>query len=104
MMNTTRYCDWVPTLKITSSGQVSIPADIRRRWNVTRLRMVDHGDHVTFEPIPDNPWEAAIGAFPNISGVTVDQMRALERQEELEREERRYGHLRRRTTGRAAHR
>jgi bifunctional DNA-binding transcriptional regulator/antitoxin component of YhaV-PrlF toxin-antitoxin module len=95
-----RYDSAMPTLKITSSGQVSIPADIRRRWSVTRLRMIDHGDHVTFEPIPDNPWEAAIGAFKNTSGMTMDELRAIERKEGAEREEQKYGRLRRSTTRR----
>jgi bifunctional DNA-binding transcriptional regulator/antitoxin component of YhaV-PrlF toxin-antitoxin module len=92
------------TMKITTSGQVSIPAEIRRRWGVTRLRMVDHGDHVTIEPLPDNPWEASIGAFTNMSGLTVDEARKLERKEEAEREERRYGRVRRGAAGRPAHR
>jgi bifunctional DNA-binding transcriptional regulator/antitoxin component of YhaV-PrlF toxin-antitoxin module len=102
MVGTLRYDHSMTTLKITSSGQVSIPAEVRRRWNVERVRMIDHGDHITFEPLPDNVWEASIGAFENTSGLTVDEMRAIERREEAEREERRYGHLRRRAARRNA--
>jgi bifunctional DNA-binding transcriptional regulator/antitoxin component of YhaV-PrlF toxin-antitoxin module len=88
MVNALTYDECVPTLKITSSGQVSIPAEVRRRWNVNRVRMVDHGDHITFEPIPDNIWEASIGMFENRTGITVDELRAQERAEDAAREER----------------
>jgi len=101
MVRSSIYDECVPILKITSSGQVSIPAEVRRRWNVDRVRMVDHGDHITFEPIPDNIWEASRGLFENRTGITVDELKAQERRDEAEREERRYGSVRRRTTGRA---
>jgi bifunctional DNA-binding transcriptional regulator/antitoxin component of YhaV-PrlF toxin-antitoxin module len=84
----------MPTMKITSSGQISLPADVRRRWGVTRVRLVDHGDHVTLEPIPDDVFAATFGLFAG-PGPTSDQMRQMERDAEAEREERRYGHLRR---------
>ena len=86
----------MPTMKITSSGQISLPADVRRRWGVERVRLVDHGDHVTLEPIPDDVFMAAFGAFPAKDGMTSEQFRAMEREEEAEREERKYGRLRRR--------
>jgi bifunctional DNA-binding transcriptional regulator/antitoxin component of YhaV-PrlF toxin-antitoxin module len=85
----------VPTMKITSSGQISLPADIRRRWAVTRVRLVDHGDHVTLEPFPDDVFAATFGAFAS-KGPTSDEIKQMEREAEAEREERRYGHLRRR--------
>ena len=87
------------TMKITSSGQISLPADVRRRWGVTRVRLVDHGDHVTLEPIPDDVFTATFGAFAG-PGPTSDEMRQMEREAEAEREERRYGHLRRSTARR----
>ncbi len=90
----------MPTMKITSSGQISLPAEVRRRWGVTRVRLVDHGDHLTLEPIPDDVFMAAFGAFPARDGMTSDEFRAMEREEEAEREERKYGRLRRRATGR----
>lgn len=102
MVKSSTYDESVPTLKITSSGQVSIPAEVRRRWNVDRVIMVDHGDHITFEPLPDNVWEASRGLFTDRTGITVDELVAQERRNEAEREERRYGSVRRRATGRAA--
>jgi bifunctional DNA-binding transcriptional regulator/antitoxin component of YhaV-PrlF toxin-antitoxin module len=85
----------MPTMKITSSGQISIPADVRRRWGVTRVRLVDHGDHVTLEPIPDDLFAATFGRFRSKHGLTSDDMKRIDREEEAEREERKYGHLRR---------
>jgi bifunctional DNA-binding transcriptional regulator/antitoxin component of YhaV-PrlF toxin-antitoxin module len=85
----------MPTMKITSSGQISLPADVRRRWGVSRVRLVDHGDHVTLEPIPDDVFAATFGAFRAKDRLTSDDMRRIEREEEAEREERKYGHLRR---------
>jgi bifunctional DNA-binding transcriptional regulator/antitoxin component of YhaV-PrlF toxin-antitoxin module len=84
----------VPTMKITSSGQISLPAEVRRRWGVTRVRLVDHGDHVTLEPIPDDVFAATYGRFAG-PGPTSDEIKQMEREAEAEREERRYGHLRR---------
>jgi bifunctional DNA-binding transcriptional regulator/antitoxin component of YhaV-PrlF toxin-antitoxin module len=89
-------------MKITSSGQISLPADVRRRWGVTRVRLVDHGDHVTLEPIPDDVFTATFGRFKSKTGLTSDEIRAQERRAEAEREERRYGHLRRSTARRRA--
>jgi bifunctional DNA-binding transcriptional regulator/antitoxin component of YhaV-PrlF toxin-antitoxin module len=85
----------VPTMKITSSGQISLPADVRRRWGVRRVRLVDHGDHVTLEPIPDDVFAATFGLFPATDGLTSDEFRAKERKEEAEREDQKYAGLRR---------
>ena len=60
------------TMKITSSGQISLPAAVRRRWGVKRVRLVDHGDHVTLEPIPDDVFAATFGAFAG-PGPTSDE-------------------------------
>jgi bifunctional DNA-binding transcriptional regulator/antitoxin component of YhaV-PrlF toxin-antitoxin module len=93
----------VPTMKITSSGQISLPADVRRRWGVKKVRLVDHGDHVTLEPIPDDVFMATFGLFAG-PGPTTDEIRQMEREADAEREERRYGHLRRRPPRRPASR
>jgi bifunctional DNA-binding transcriptional regulator/antitoxin component of YhaV-PrlF toxin-antitoxin module len=84
----------MPTMKITSSGQISLPAEVRRRWGVSRVRLVDHGDHLTLEPIPDDVFAATFGLFAG-PGPTSDELRAMQRQEDQEREEEKYGHLRR---------
>ena len=66
------------TMKITSSGQISLPAAVRRRWGVKRVRLVDHGDHVTLEPIPDDVFAATFGAFKSKTGLTSDDMKRMD--------------------------
>ena len=41
--------------KITSSGQVSIPAGVRRRWQTSKVDVEDHGDYVVVRPVPEDP-------------------------------------------------
>lgn len=50
-------------MKISKGGQVSIPAQIRRRWATSTVVMVDHGDSIVFRPAPDDPIAAAEGAL-----------------------------------------
>jgi bifunctional DNA-binding transcriptional regulator/antitoxin component of YhaV-PrlF toxin-antitoxin module len=90
----------MPTMKITSSGQISLPAEVRRRWGVDRVQLVDKGDYLTVVPVPNDIFAATFGAFASKDGMTSDELRRLEREEEAEREERKYGHLRRRTARR----
>ena len=78
------------TMRITSAGQLSLPAEIRRRWNVNRVRLVDHGDHVTLEPIPDDVIAATFGRFASIGSGTADARDAA-RAHDVERENRRVG-------------
>lgn len=49
--------------KITSAGQLSLPARIRRRWGTRRVAIEDRGDSVILRPMPDDPIEAASGAL-----------------------------------------
>jgi AbrB family looped-hinge helix DNA binding protein len=41
-------------MKVTRAGQVSIPAEIRHRWKVQRVLVIDHGDRVELRPIADD--------------------------------------------------
>jgi len=50
-------------MKITASGQISLPADVRQRWEVTRVRLIDYGDHVEVHPLADNVVASTVGAF-----------------------------------------
>ena len=76
------------TYRITTSGQVSIPADVRRRWRTSRVEVEDHGDHVVVRPIPDDPIAAVRGIFKAHMTMTTDEARARFRKEEAEIEER----------------
>lgn len=75
--------------RITTSGQVSIPASVRRRWGTRRVAVEDRGDHVIVRPLPDDPVAALRGIFkPYLKGITSDEARARARAEETEIEER----------------
>jgi hypothetical protein len=50
-------------MKITASGQISLPADVRQRWEVKRVRLIDLGDHVEVHPLPNHVVASTIGAF-----------------------------------------
>jgi AbrB family looped-hinge helix DNA binding protein len=54
-------------LKITRGGQVSVPADVRRRWGTNTVTVEDMGDHVVLRPAPDDPVAAAYGAFAHLA-------------------------------------
>jgi bifunctional DNA-binding transcriptional regulator/antitoxin component of YhaV-PrlF toxin-antitoxin module len=49
--------------KITKGGQVSVPADVRRRWGTSTVALEDHGDRIVVRPLPDDPITAARGAL-----------------------------------------
>ena len=77
-------------LKVTSAGQLSLPARIRRRWGTQRVTIEDRGDSVVLRPIPDDPIAAAAGALRGRIGSSED-LRARAREDErraIERRER----------------
>ena len=70
------------TYKITTSGQFTLPADIRRRWRTRQVRVEDHGDHVVVKPVPDDPIAAVRGIFKGRLKTTTDELRRLAREDE----------------------
>ena len=66
---------------ISSGGQVSIPAEIRRRWGTSRLSMEDRGDALVLRPIPPDPVGAAVGSLAG-PGPSSDAARSRTREEE----------------------
>jgi bifunctional DNA-binding transcriptional regulator/antitoxin component of YhaV-PrlF toxin-antitoxin module len=72
---------------ISRGGQVSIPADIRHRWGVRRVVLVEQGDSLVLRPLPDDPIGAAMGSLAG-PGPTTDEIREQLRAEELEAHER----------------
>jgi AbrB family looped-hinge helix DNA binding protein len=49
--------------RITSAGQVSIPAEVRERWGARMVSIVDEGDRLVVRPTPDDPVAALRGIF-----------------------------------------
>jgi len=76
------------SVKVTTSGQLSLPAAIRRRWSTARVVVIDEGDRVVIRPLPDDPISAAMGSLAG-PGPTSEQMRRAARQADGEAEERR---------------
>jgi bifunctional DNA-binding transcriptional regulator/antitoxin component of YhaV-PrlF toxin-antitoxin module len=64
------------TLKVTRGGQISVPAEIRRRWGTSTFALEDLGDRVVLTPAPDDPIAAARGA---LAGELQSSTEALRR-------------------------
>ena len=78
-------------LKISAGGQVSVPAAVRNRWNTRVVVADDRGDHLILRPAPEDPIEAALGAFAHLPGPSADEARRLDREEEWAIEQRKHG-------------
>lgn len=79
-------------MKISKGGQVSIPAPIRKRWGTGTVTLEDRGEEIVLRPAPDDPIEAAAGAFAaEARGPDLDTIRREEREAEREIEERKFG-------------
>ena len=42
-------------MKVSTNGQVSIPAEAWARWNADQVVVVDLGDRVVLRPLPADP-------------------------------------------------
>lgn len=73
-------------INITERGQISIPSDIRHKWKVRRVLLVDEGDRVVLRPVPDDPISAILGKYAWIE-ATSDEMRDEDRAVDIERSE-----------------
>ena len=74
-------------LKISAGGQISVPADVRKRWNTTAVEVEDRGDELVLRPAVADPVDAALGAFA-APPFTSTERRSEERAADLAREER----------------
>lgn len=74
--------------KVTGNGQVSLPAQLRRRWGAVAVLIIDRGDYAIVRPVPEDIVTALHGRYAG-SGPTAEQARAAERTAEIEREQRR---------------
>lgn len=67
-------------MKVSTNGQVSIPAEARARWNVERVVVVDLGDRVVLRPLPDDPIGDLVGKYRH--GPTTNEARRRARAED----------------------
>jgi AbrB family looped-hinge helix DNA binding protein len=77
-------------LKVTSGGQVSLPAEIRRRWGTRSVSLEDRGDEVVLRPVPNDPVRALRGIFAGRLDVPLEEVRRREREADAEAEERKW--------------
>lgn len=75
-------------LKITTGGQVSLPAEIRHRWGTSTVVLEDRGDEVIMRPAQDDPIAAVRGRFAELV-VTSDELRRRGREDDAAAENRR---------------
>ena len=91
--------EWQPIIEgprnrvraISKGGQVSLPPDLRERWGVDRVLILDKGDRLVVIPMPDDPIRAARGALAHLDIPPSEELRRRARQEALEDEERSFG-------------
>jgi bifunctional DNA-binding transcriptional regulator/antitoxin component of YhaV-PrlF toxin-antitoxin module len=81
----------IKRLAISSGGQISVPAAVRKRWGTRTVLAEDCGDRLVLRPAPDDPIAAVRGIFADemSGGPTIDELRTGARQEDTELEQRR---------------
>jgi AbrB family looped-hinge helix DNA binding protein len=67
--------------RVTTGGQVSIPAAVRKRWGTRLVAVEDLGDRVVLRPVPDDPIAAARGIFEGRLPPTKELRRAAREDE-----------------------
>jgi bifunctional DNA-binding transcriptional regulator/antitoxin component of YhaV-PrlF toxin-antitoxin module len=74
-------------MKVSSNGQVSIPADTRARWHADRVVVVDLGDRIVLRPLPDDTVGSMVGKYRG-RGPTTEQARRRARADDAATERR----------------
>ena len=72
-------------MKVTSNGQVSIPAAARNRWHTDRVVVVDLGDRVVMRPAGADPIGDLSGKY-SADGPSTDDARRQARNAEADAE------------------
>ena len=72
------------TAKVTSNGQVSLPAELRHRWGADSVLVIDRGDYAIVRPIPRDAVAALNGAYAG-SGPTSEAARRADREQAASR-------------------
>jgi AbrB family looped-hinge helix DNA binding protein len=75
-------------MKVSSNGQVSIPAEARARWNANQVVVVDLGNRVVLRPLPAEPVGELRGKYRR-RGESSDRIRRQSRIDDAAREHRR---------------
>jgi AbrB family looped-hinge helix DNA binding protein len=74
-------------MRVTKNGQISIPAEVRHRWNTDRVVVIDTPDGLVVRPFDPDAIRRLRGKYAAAPGSpSVDELRRLERAEDAERE------------------
>lgn len=76
-------------MRISKGGQISIPAEVRRRWATRAVVLEDLGDRLVIQPTADDPIAAARGALKG-EGLSSEEHRRRSRLEEDEIEDQKW--------------
>ena len=79
------------TMKVSRNGQVSLPADVRRRWGTDLVLVLDLGTHVVMGPVSadrDENIRAVRGRYRYPEGPSTEELRRRAREEEIEIQDR----------------
>ena len=74
-------------MKVSSNGQVSIPAEARARWNAEQVVVVDLGDRVVVRPLPVEPVGELRGKYRR-RGPSSDRIRRQSKIDDADRKRR----------------
>ena len=68
---------------MTRNGQISLPAELRRRWQSGAVLVIDRGSYAIVRPVPDDVVTALRGAHAG-PGPTSEQAREADRARDQE--------------------
>ena len=80
--------DLIP-VSVDSIGEFSLPAQLRRSWQVDEVLVIDKGDYALVRLVPQDVVAELRGSLPP-SGLSTDDARAQERELEARLEEERW--------------
>lgn len=86
-MNGARYTTAV--MKISRNGQISIPAEVRKRWNTDRVIVMDTSDGLIVRPFDPEAVDKLMGKYQHLVNETSDEMRRAIREEQAQKEDER---------------
>ena len=86
-------------MKISRNGTISIPAEVRKRWNTDRVIVTDTSGGLTVRPFDPDFVRSLRGKYRHLAKETVDEGRRAARDEQAEREDERDRARRVRTGG-----
>jgi len=86
-MNGATHAVW--TMKVSRNGTVSLPAEVRKRWNTDTVVITDLPSGLVVRPLDPDFVRSLMGKYRHLAKETVDEGRRAAREEEAEREEQR---------------